>query len=330
MIAATRDAEKISSRPLHERSTADAHVVSRVGENAGSVEQIGGNTVVSGVVSKSSEETKVLPEALGQDNRDTNTKNYIQLAKIGSRDPSVIDVDQHRPTRNQPGIEDDGTLHTPSDHGGREQILRDDAKCGTHPNQRTLLHESDPTSAASEGDATEDHGQKLDGGESKQRRQDGVCEAVISSNTRAGSFSPAAITTPGVEASVALQDDQNRGVHDEKGLKDSVSVDGSVRSRWSLPDTAPLGLAGLYEQRAIWAEGSSEEDSIDTCDQILSSESEERQRDSKSSRSRVESYDLPREMVRLNAPIQKCNVSSSVMFGITTYRNSENPRLLLE
>lgn len=81
-------------------------------------------------------------------------------------------------------------------------------------------------------------------------------------------------------------------------LETSGSVEGSEHSRWSLPSAGGIGgLGGVGEERAVWAGLLDAEDSMGSAEQAPSSGTGERGGDGKSSRSRVESYDLQQEEV---------------------------------
>lgn len=112
---------------------------------------------------------------------------------------------------------------------------------------------------------------------------------------------PATVTGSTVVAAVAEQ----RAAREFEESGGSLEGD-SAHSRWSLPDNRGIGgigaAGGLHEQRAVWAGGHEDDDSVDTVEQAPSSVESEgggSEKDGKSpSRSRVESYDLQQESVR--------------------------------
>lgn len=100
----------------------------------------------------------------------------------------------------------------------------------------------------------------------------------------------------------------------------------SVHSRWSLPDNRGIGgigaAGGLHEQRAVWAGGQEDDDSVATAEQAASSVESEgggRGEGVKSpSRSRVESYDLEQEPVRVRAASLKRSGTTRKYINYTT------------
>lgn len=275
----------------------------QVDETVGSAGWVEGSTVALDGGKKGGKEIDVDHEVLEKDsvslnmNEKTNTVDVSQFGKIDSQGLSVANKDKNTPNGNQPCDGDDDTVYTSLDDGVGNLSCPDDSARGTREDQRTHPVRSAPTQAASEPGAPGVCKRKEHGEESKRPPRGEDFGAVTNSEVPLDSLPSAAPPASTTKVPVASEGDRGRGARGGD-LEDSGSAEGSVHSRWSLPDTGLRDPRRLLEQRAIWVGAGDEEDSVETLDQALSSESDELRSDGRSSRSRVESYDLPRDVVR--------------------------------
>lgn len=109
----------------------------------------------------------------------------------------------------------------------------------------------------------------------------------------------------------------------EENLDGSESLEGSVHSRWSLPKSGygPGGV--LNEQRAVWGGVGDDDDSVGSVEQALSSSTSGMVgSNSKSPRSRVESYDLQQGPVRIGSQTEILLRYYSFTPHISSYSNN--------
>lgn len=288
-VARPGDAETaIRPQSLSKDSSDVIADASRVDETVGSAGWVGSN-----------EEIDVDHEVIEQDpvnlnmNTKTNTVEVSPVGKIGSQGLGAAYKDKTTPNGNQPYGGDGDAVHTSLG----DLSFPDDSTRGIQEDQRTHPVGSDPTQGASEPEVLGACKRDRHGEGSKQPRQGEDRGAVANSEVPLDSLPSEAPPASTIKVPVTSEDDQGRDAR-EGDFDDSGSAEGSVHSRWSLPDTGLRDPRRLLEQCAIWVGSRDEEDSVGTLDQALSSECEELRSDGRSSRSRVESYDLPRDAVR--------------------------------
>lgn len=285
-VARPGDAETaIRPRCALEDSSGIVEDASRVDETVGSARWVEG----SGEIDVDHEVFEKESVSLNM-NAKTNTVEVSHFGKTGSQGLGAAYEDKSTPNGNQP--------HNGDGDGIGNLSCPDDSTRGIHEDQRMHPIGSDPTQGASKPEALGACKRDRHEEESNQSRQ-GEDRGTVANSVIPLDFLPGA-APPASTIKVPVAEEGNRGRHAREGdFEDSGSAEGSVHSRWSLPDTGLRDPRRLLEQRAIWVGSRDEEDSVGTLDQALSSECEELGSDGRSSRSRVESYDLPRDVVRV-------------------------------